>query len=129
MSAKSSAAGQAGLLRSVVRFALVQGALIAAIAVVLTQFVWTDAGSARAVVISAWVAAGVQVVTFAIVRVVAREQVMAGWGLGVFLRFAVVAVWAFLGIKALGLAPVPALVSLVVFLFVSTVIEPIFLNA
>lgn len=129
MSVNTESAGQAGLLRSVLRFALVQAALIAGIAVVLAQFVWTDAGSVRAIVSSAWVAAGVQVVTFAIVRFVARQQVMAGWGLGVFLRFAVVAVWAFLGIKALGLAPVPALLSLVIFLFVSTVIEPIFLNA
>ena len=67
--------------------------------------------------------------TFAIAMLVARTQVMAGWGLGVLLRFATVAFWAFLGAKALGLPSTPALMSLVVFYFVSTVIEPIFLNA
>jgi uncharacterized membrane protein len=78
---------------------------------------------------SAWLAVGVQVVTFAIARLVARQNVVAGWGLGVLLRFAAVAMWAFLGVKALGLAPSPALLSLVIFFFVSTLIEPLFLNA
>jgi len=118
-----------GIVRAVVRFTLAQTVLILALAFVLTRFVWTDPDGVRAVSISAWVAAGVQVVTFVMARLVARQQVMAGWGVGVFLRFTVVAVWAFLGIKALGLAPVPALLSLVIFFFVSTVIEPIFLNA
>ena len=125
----TSGNASAGFVKSVVRFTLAQVVLILALELVLTRFVWTDASSVRAVSISAWVAAVVQVVTFVIARLVARQQVMAGWGVGVFLRFAVVAVWAFLGIKALGLAPGPALLSLVIFFFVSSVIEPIFLNA
>lgn len=118
-----------GMVRAVARFAAAQAVLILALALVLSRFVWTDAAAARAIGISAWLAAGVQVVTFVIARLVARQQVMAGWGLGVLLRFAVVLFWAFLGITALGLAPVPALLSLVIFFFVSTLIEPIFLNA
>ena len=70
-----------------------------------------------------------QSVTFAIARLVARENVIAGWGLGVVLRFATVAFWAFLGIKALGIPSAPALLSLVTFYFVSTLVEPLFLNA
>jgi hypothetical protein len=118
-----------GVVRAIALFTAAQAVLITVIAVVLTKFVWSDPAGARAVTISAWVAAGVQLITFAVAKLVARQQVMAGWGLGVVLRFAVVAAWAFLGIKALGLAPVPALLSLVIFFFVSTVIEPIFLNA
>jgi hypothetical protein len=75
-----------------------------------------------------WVALGVQVLTFAIVRLVGHEQVIAAWGLGVLVRFAVVAVWAFLLVPALGLAATPALIALVSFFFVSTVVEPLFLN-
>ncbi len=81
-----------------------------------------------AIMAAAWVAFGVQLLTFAIVRLVAREQVIAAWGLGVLVRFAVVALWAFVLIPALQLAATPALISLVAFLFVSTVIEPLFLN-
>jgi len=118
-----------GLMRPVMLFTAAQLVLVAVVAAVLSQFVFTDVGALRAILISACVAVAVQVVTFTIARLVAREQVIAGWGLGVVLRFAVVAVWAFLGIKALNLAPTPALFSLVLFFFVSTLIEPIFLNA
>lgn len=69
-----------------------------------------------------------QTFTFAVARLVARQQVIAGWGLGVLLRFASVAFWALLGIKALGLVAGPALLSLVVFYFLSTLVEPLFLN-
>jgi hypothetical protein len=36
--------------------------------------------------------------------------------------------WGLLGIKALGLLVGPALMSLVLFYFVSTLVEPLFLN-
>ena len=116
------------VLRAVLVFTIAQGLLVAVVALVLMQFVWTDAQSAHAIQASAWLSVGVQVVTFSIARVVAQQQVIAGWGVGVLLRFAIVAFWAFLGIAALGLAETPALMSLVIFFFVSTLIEPIFLN-
>jgi hypothetical protein len=118
-----------GVLRAVVLFTAAQTVLVAIVAALLSQFVFTGVGALHAIVVSAGVAVAVQVVTFTIAKLVAREQVMAGWGLGVVLRFAVVAVWAFLGIPALNLAPTPALFSLVLFFFVSTLIEPVFLNA
>ncbi|MBL0172739.1 MAG: hypothetical protein IPP90_18935 [Gemmatimonadaceae bacterium] len=117
------------MLRALLLFTVAQAMLVAVVAVILTRFVWTDAESVRAVHASAWMSVGVQIVTFSIARLVARQQVIAGWGLGVVLRFAMVAFWAFLGIKALGLQSGPALLSLVIFFFVSTLIEPIFLNA
>ena len=118
-----------GVMRALLLFTVAQVVLVSIVAALLSQFAFTGAAASHAILVSAVVAIAVQVVTFAIAKLVAREQVMAGWGLGVVLRFTVVAVWAFLGIKALQLAPTPALFSLVLFFFVSTLIEPIFLNA
>lgn len=117
-----------GLLRAVAAFTVAQLVLVLGVAFVVQRFVWTDAAGAAAVRASAWLAVPVQIMTFAIARLVARQQVIAGWGVGVVLRFAVVAFWAFLGTKALGLAAGPALISLVLFFFVSTLVEPLFLN-
>lgn len=113
---------------AIARFTLVQGALVSLLALAMTRLVWTDAASQHAVFASAWLAFVVQILTFAICKLVAQQNLMAGWGIGVLLRFATVGMWAFLGIKALGLASTPALLSLVTFLFVSTLIEPFFLN-
>lgn len=117
-----------GVLRATAAFTVAQSVLVLVAVLVLDRLVWTDAASIASVHASAWVAVSVQLVSFAIARLVARQQVIAAWGLGVLLRFAVVAFWAFLGIKAFGLVPGPALISLVLFFFVSTVVEPIFLN-
>ena len=117
-----------GVLRALVLFTLTQAVLVVLIAWVLSHFVWTDAASVRAIHASAWLAGGVQCMTFAIARVVSRAQVIAGWALGIVLRFAAVAFWAFLGIKALDIVSGPALMSLVIFFFVSTLVEPLFLN-
>jgi hypothetical protein len=117
------------MLRALLGFTAAQVALVVLAAVLMQRFVWTDPASAGAVRASAWLAVIVQTFTFAIAMLVARTQVMAGWGLGVLLRAATLAFWAFLGADALGLPTTPALISLVVFYFVSTVIEPIFLNA
>lgn len=99
------------------------------LAIVLQQFVFTGTEAARAVRASAWLGFVVQGFTFVIARLVARDQVIAGWGVGVLLRFATVAFWGFFGATALGVPPGPALVSLVIFYFGSTLIEPLFLNA
>ncbi|MEI6740197.1 MAG: hypothetical protein WCK74_07790 [Gemmatimonadaceae bacterium] len=114
--------------RGLLLFTLAQALLVTLLAVGLSRLVWTDAASGRAIQAGAVLAVGVQVLTFAIARLVARQQVIAGWGIGVLLRFAVVAGWAFLGIPALGLVPGPALLSLVAFFFGSTLLEPLFLN-
>jgi hypothetical protein len=121
-------AGERSVLASIVKFTVVQALLVVAIAYLLVRFVWSDPSGSAAVRASAWLAIGVQIVTFAIARLVARQQVMAGWGLGVLLRFATVAGWGFLGAKALGFDAGPALLSLVLFYFVSTLVEPLFLN-
>lgn len=128
MTTPSTTVSSRGVLRSVLLFTLAQTVLIALAALVLSKFVWTDVTDARAIHASAWLAVGVQVITFIIAKIVSREQIIAAWALGFVLRLAVVGFWAFLGIKALALVPGPALWSLVMFFFVSTLIEPIFLN-
>lgn len=117
-----------GMLRSIALFMATQLVLVFGLMFVMQRFVWPGDEAARAIQASAWLAVAVQLFTFAFARLVARQQVIAAWGLGVLLRFAAVAFWAFLGIKALGLLAGPALLSLVVFFFVSTLVEPLFLN-
>lgn len=116
------------LARGLLLFAVTQTLLVALLAFGLSRLLWTDAASVRAIQSAAVLAVGVQLLTFTIARLVARQQVIAGWGLGVLLRFLVVAGWAWLGIPALGLVPGPALLSLVAFFFGSTLLEPLFLN-
>jgi hypothetical protein len=90
---------------------------------------WFAGPEHRSALVGAGVLAfAVQTLTFTIVRLVAQEQVIAAWGVGVLVRFAVVAAWAFVLVPALGLSPSAALFALVAYFFVSTVVEPIFLN-
>lgn len=84
---------------------------------------------ARAVWSSAVIAFAVQLVSFAIARPFVATNPIAGWGLGSLVRFAVVLLHAFVGIPALGLASGPALLSLVGFLFVTMIVEPLFLQS
>ncbi len=90
--------------------------------------VWDGADAARAVTTSAVVAVVVQLFGFAIVRLTARSNPIAGWGLGALLRMGVLVLYALVGVQALGLASAPALLSLAAFFFVSTLVEPLLLN-
>jgi hypothetical protein len=83
----------------------------------------------RAVWSSAVIACFVQLVSFAVARPFLATNPIAGWGLGSLIRFAVVMVHAFVGVKALGLVSGPALLSLVGFLFVTMLVEPLFLRS
>ena len=112
---QESVGSTTGMLKSLLGFTAAQTVLVIGAAVVLQRFVWTDAAGADAVRASAWLAVGVQLFTFLIARLVARQNVIAGWGLGVMLRAASLAFWALSGIKALGLVQIPALLSLVLF--------------
>jgi hypothetical protein len=78
--------------------------------------------------VSAVVALAAQLAAFVVARHAAGDNVIAGWGLGVGLRFIVLGVYAFVVVGALGLPESAALLSLVTFLFVSTLVEPPFLK-
>ena len=85
-------------------------------------------GARHSIFVSAWVAFVVQLFAFAVLRLVARQNVMAGWGLGAVLRMLTIAVYALVVVKALGLVAGAALISLVAFLFLSMLVEPFVLK-
>ena len=114
-------------LRALALFTLAQGVVVALLGLVLARLfpLAADAPALRGAAIAA---VAVQTVTFLVARLAGREQMIAGWGLGVLLRVAFVALWALLLVPALGWPETPALVGLVAFLFGSTVVEPLFLT-
>jgi hypothetical protein len=78
----------------------------------------------RAIEVSAIVAIVVQLFAFTIARLVGTERFLSGWVIGVALRFVTLIVYAIVAVKALAFPAPAALISLVTFLFVSTVVEP-----
>ena len=91
--------------------------------------VFRDADSRRSLGIAAAVAFTVQMISFFVAREFAKRQnVMAGWGIGIALRFVVLLLFGFLAVPAFALPMASALMSLAMFLFVSTLIEPLFLK-
>lgn len=83
---------------------------------------------ARAVWTSAVMAMGVQVLAYFLAKPLVATNPIAGWGLGSMLRMLVLVLHATVGTKALGLESGPALISLVGFLFVTMLVEPLFLK-
>jgi len=111
----------------VARYAFAVAAVIALVAWVLTLAL-TGPGAVSAIGISAVVAAIVQIAAFALTRSMMTQNVVAGWGAGSLVRFLTLFIYGLLAVKVIGLAPVPALVSLVLFFFLSTLLEPLFLR-
>lgn len=113
--------------------ALLRFAMVCVPALGLAAFalraVYSTPDAQRAVMISLWIALPLQLITFTIARLVSAEQIIVAWGIGMLLRFAVLAAYGFVGIGALQLASGPALISLAVFFFVSTLLEPLFLKS
>lgn len=87
-----------------------------------------DGPARQAMIVSAGIAAAVQVVAFTVARLLLRKNVMLGWGLGSVLRLVVLVVFAIILARTARATMTPALLSFVGFLFVTTVIEPIFLK-
>ena len=114
--------------KAILLFAAASLALIGVSAWLIT-LVYESPGASRAVWTSAAVAFSVQVIAFAIVKLSAKTNVIAGWGIGAILRFVVLGVYALVFVNAWGLPSAAALVSLVVFFFVSTLIEPLLLKS
>ncbi|MFN2566511.1 MAG: hypothetical protein ABR499_16055 [Gemmatimonadaceae bacterium] len=127
MSAGALVAGGAPVVRSWALYAASAVALIVLLAWLLTLG-FTGPQDAAAIRLSAVVACVVQLAAFAVTRALTPRNVVAGWGAGALLRFLTLVVYALLAVKVLGVAPVAALVSLATFLFLSTLIEPLFLR-
>jgi hypothetical protein len=114
--------------RRAVQFAMVAAVLVFGAAWGVTTL-RPEPEIARAVWTSAVIAFVVQLLSFAVALPFLRTNPVAGWGLGSILRFAVLLLHALVGVKALGLASGPALLSLAGFLFITMLVEPLFLKA
>jgi len=115
------------MTNAVARFAFASAAAIAFVAWLLT-LAMSGANATSAIGLSALVAAVVQIAAFAVTASMASRNVVAAWGAGALVRMLTLFVYGFLAVKVLGLPPVPALISLVVFFFLSTLLEPLFLR-
>ena len=101
---------------AVVVIVLVVGALMAV--------PFASAADRRAIEVSAVVAVVVQVFGFAVARAVSTRNFMTGWVIGIALRFVTLIAYAFVAVKVLGMPAPAALLSLVTFFFISTLVEP-----
>ena len=103
--------------------------VLAGIAVVGTvAWAFTDAAGRQTVVVSALVTAVVQAAAFATTRALSKKQMWVGWGLGSLIRLISLVLYAVI-VARLWRAPItPALLSFAGMLFVTTVVEPIFLK-
>ena len=115
-------------MKQAVMFVVVGSLLIALCAAVLL-LLYESAPERRAVLISALIAVLTQIAAFAIVRGMSARNVIAGWGLGSVLRLAVLVVFALVVVPRFGLPSGPATISLALFLFVTTLVEPLFLKS
>lgn len=116
-----------GLARRAILFAVASAVLMFGGAA-LIALVAGNAEVARAVWTSAGIAFVVQLVAFGVaVPFLAKNPIM-GWGLGSVLRLLVLVLYALVGLKSLGLAATPALLSLAGFLFASMLLETLFLK-
>lgn len=116
------------MMTPTVRFA----ALTAGIVVVAGGVLWlvfVAPAERRAIAVSAAIAVVVQLLVFAgVQRGVRGGNVIAAWGAGAVARLAVLAVYALVIAKAFALPSAAALVSLATFFFLSTLVEPLFLD-
>jgi hypothetical protein len=106
-------------------FAVATATLIG-IAYFLLQLSFNSPAEHRAIQISAFLGLAVQMVTFVIARK-ASKNMMVGWGIGTLVRALTVVLYALIVVPAYGLPHSAALISLVVFLFASMLIEPLLL--
>ena len=98
----------------------------------LVDLISKDPLVSRAVWTSAAVAGAVQLSGFGIAKLVLAKdnsRIFAAWGTAMAVRFVSLVVYALLVYKVLYLVPAPALVSFAVLLFLTSIIEPLFLNA
>jgi hypothetical protein len=113
------------MTRSLGRYALVTVVSVGVVAVLLTLALHGPS-DAKAIWTSAAVAVAVQVAASALGQMVGGgTNVMARMGIGALLRFFSLAVYAVLVVMVFHLPHVAALISLVCFFFLSSILEPL----
>jgi hypothetical protein len=112
------------------RFAIfaVASAVVIVVVAVLFGMIFGTPADHRAIRISAIIAYCVQLFGFVVVLLVRTSNIFAAWGLGMLLRLVTLAVFAFLVVRGMGLPPESALVSMVAFFFLTTLVEPVLLK-
>ena len=108
-------------------FAVASAAVIALVALLFGQL-FGAAADHRAIRVSALVAYCVQLFGFIVMLVMRSTNVFAAWGLGMLLRLVTLGVFAFLVVRGMRLPPEPALISMVAFFFLTTLVEPVLLK-
>ena len=89
---------------------------------------WRGAAVPHALFIAGIVAFVVQVGAFALARWMAPRQAIAGWGIGAGLSLATLMVFGSVAHK-IGLPLEPALFGMATFLFLTELVEPVFLRS
>lgn len=106
-------------------------AVVALLGALVLAPLFTEPSASMAVWLSAGLAVVIQVATFAVARRYARKgDVIKGWGLGALMRVTALVLYGllFFGPWSLTLPLEPALLSFALFVFASTIIEPLFLS-
>jgi hypothetical protein len=107
-------------------YAAACAAIVALLAGVASLF--TDEAGRQAVFASACLALGIQLLAFMVARLLQPRHFALGWGVGSLMRLVALLLYAAV-VARLWRAPMaPALLSFVAFLFVMTVVEPLFLK-
>ena len=110
-------------------FALYAAACVAIIAVIGgISALFTEGLGRQAVLASAVLALVIQLLAFTVARMFKDRHVFVGWGMGSAMRFVALALYAVIVAKLWGAPVMAALLSFAAFLFVTTVIEPLFLK-
>ena len=114
-------------MRAMLAYAAASAVLLAALVALVVG--WVDAADPAGVRLAAWIAWPVQLAAFGVL-VAGRSAVgfVAGWAGGMALRFAAVGAAALWVTRAAGPDPASLLVSLVGFVFVLVLLEPLFLR-
>lgn len=115
-------------MKQAVTFAVVSVLLIAVAAAVLV-LLYTAPEARRGIAVAAALALLVQLLAFGIVKGVGSRNVIAGWGLGAILRLVVLVVFALVVVRSFALPSGPSTLSLALFFFVTTLVEPLFLKS
>lgn len=114
-------------MRAWLAYGVATGVLVGGLAVGIVALV--PGAEPEAVRVAAGLAWTVQLVAFALlVRARRGSRFVVAWALGMALRFGMVAAVAIVVTRSDGLDPATALVSLVGFVFVLVLLEPLFLR-
>lgn len=113
-------------MRPLVRYGLACVALIALIGAVSASF--AGPGGREAILASGLLALAVQLVSFGVTRLLQPVNTMVGWGVGSGMRMISLVLYALVVAKLWHAPVMAALLSFAAFLFVTTVVEPLFLK-